>query len=210
MQLLATITVVLVSMMLGAQTQDDVSRLAALHEQAAAAQNAGKYEEAERLHRAVVDGASRLPGFPANELARLLSNLASVLNLQNRPSEALPLLRRAQELLAKQPSADPAQYSALHGNFGRAYAKQGDWKAAEREYNESISVLAKAGVSDRMYLFEFDYGLGYVYWKTGRLVEARKRYEAALETVRSISPPSHPVRQQWEQEYRAILNELQK
>src|SRR4051812_4782086 len=208
--MLATITIVLVSMMLGAQTQDDVSRLDALQEQAAAAQNAGRYEEAERLHRAVLDGATLIPGFPANQLARLLSNLASVLNLQNRADEALPLLRRAQELLEKQPSSDPAQYSSLHGNFGHAYAQQGDLKAAEREYNESIDVLTKAGVTDRRYLFEFDYGLGYVYWKTGRLVEARRRYEAAPEGVRAIAPPSHPIRQQWEQEYQAIVNELRK
>jgi tetratricopeptide (TPR) repeat protein len=143
-----------------------------------------------------------------NELARALSNLASVLNLRHRPDEALPLLRRAQTLLAEQPSSDPAQYSTLHGNFGNAFIEQHQWQAAEREFNQSIAVLTKAGVTDRMYLFEFDYGLGYVYWKTGRLMEAKRHYEAALATVRAISPSSHPVRQRWEQEYAEIVRAL--
>ena len=80
-----------------------MSRIAALHQQAVAAQNAGNYTEAERLHRAVLDGINRVPGFPKNELARALSNLASVLNLRQRPDEALRLLRRAQTLLTEQP-----------------------------------------------------------------------------------------------------------
>ena len=199
--------IVMVGLMAAAQNPDEVSRLGALHQQASAAQNAGDYKEAERLHRAVVEGVSRLPGFPSSELARQLSNLASVLTIQNRPDEALPLLRRAQTLLTQEPSKDPAQYATLHGNFGEAYSKQSQWKEAEREFSESIAILAKAGVTDRLYLFEYDHGLGYVYWKTGRVADARKRYEAALETVRGIAPESHPVRQRWEREYLALVEE---
>jgi tetratricopeptide (TPR) repeat protein len=201
---------VLVALSGAPQNTEDLSRLAALHQQASVAQNAGDYKEAERLHRAVVDGASRVPGFPPSELARLLSNLASVLTLQDRPDEALPLLRRADALLAQQPSNDPAQYATLHGNFGEAYTRRSQWKDAEREFEESLAVLAKAGVTDRTYRFEYDHGLGYVYWKTGRLVEARARYEAALQTVRSIAPESHPVRRRWEQEYELLLESLRK
>src|SRR5262249_49156471 len=104
----AATLVVLLGVMLGAQSPNELSRLGALHEQAAAAQNAGDYKEAERLHRAVVDRASRIPEFPPSELARQLSNLASVLTLEGRPDEAIPLLRRAQTLLTEQPSNDPA------------------------------------------------------------------------------------------------------
>ncbi|MBI3940319.1 MAG: tetratricopeptide repeat protein [Acidobacteria bacterium] len=113
-------------------------------------------------------------------------------------------------LLARQPSQDPAQYSTLHFNLGKAYALQQVWKSAEQQYNEGIEVLTKAGVSDRMYLFEFDAGLAYVYWKTGRLAEAKSRYEAALEFVRAFAPPTHPVRHRWEQEYQSVLKEMRR
>ena len=191
-----------------AEPDREISQLAALHQQAAAAQNAGNYKEAERLHRAVVERMVLIPDFPANEQARQLSNLASVLNLRGRPTEALPLLQRAQGLLAKQPSEDPAQYSTLHFNLGRAYALQRAWASAEQQYNEGIEVLTAAGVSDRKYLFEADAGLAYVYWKTVRLAEAKSRYEAALQFVRTFAPRTHPVLTRWEQEYQAVIKEL--
>ena len=191
-----------------AEADREISELAALHQQAAAAQNAGKYEEAERLHRAVVEKMVRIPNFPANKQARHLSNLASVLNLRGKPTEALPLLHRAQGLLRKQPSEDPVQYSTLHFNLGRTYALQRAWASAEQRYNEGIEVLTKAGVSDRQYLFGADAGLAYVYWKTGRLAEAEARYEAALQFVRTFVPATHPVRRLLEQEYQAVMKEL--
>ncbi len=209
MHLLALI-MLMIGLSSAGQKPDELARLGALHEQASAAQNAGQYREAERLHRAVLEGIKQLPAFPPSELARQLANLASVLTLQDRPDEALPLLQRAQSLLAQQPSSDPAQYATLHGNFGEAYASRKEWTQAEREFNESINGLTQAGVTDRLYLFEYDHGLGYVYWKTGRLAEARKRYEAALRVVRDISPPSHPVRQRWEREYQTIVSDLGK
>ena len=191
-----------------AKADREISELAALHQQAVVAQNAGNYEEAERLHRAVVERMVLIPDFPANEQARQLSNLASALNLRGKPSEALPLLHRAQGLLAKQPSEDPAQYSTLHFNLGRTYALQRAWLSAEQEYNEGIEVLRKARVSDRRYLFEADAGLAYVYWKTGRLAEAKSRYEAALQFVRTFAPRTHPVLTRWEGEYQAVIKEL--
>ena len=191
-----------------AETNRDISELAVVHQQAVVAQNAGNYEEAERLHQAVVEQMVRIPNFPANEQARQLSNLASVLNLRGEPNEALRLLHRAQGLLRKQPSEDPAQYSTLHFNLGRTYALQRAWAPSEQQYNEGIEVLTKARVSDRKYLFEADAGLAYVYWKTGRLAEAKTRYEVALQFVRTFASASHPVLKRWEQEYQAVMKGL--
>lgn len=186
----------------------DIAEVAALHQKAVTAQNAGSYEEAERLHRRVVEAIAGIPDFPPNEQARQLSNLASVLNLRGKLNEALELLERAQGLLAKNPSRDPAQYSTLHFNFARNYALRGRWLSAEQHYKEGLAVLTQAGVTDRAYLFEADAGLGYVYWKSGRLAEAKSRYESALAFVRTFVPPGHPVRRRWEQEYQAVVKEL--
>jgi len=188
----------------------EIAEVAALHQKAVAAQNAGHYEEAERLHRKVVKAIAGIPDFPPNEQARQLSNLASVLNLRGKLNEALKLLERAQGLLAKNPSRDPAQYSTLHFNFGRNYALREEWTSAEQQYKEGIEVLTKAGVSDRTYFFEADAGLAYVYWKSGRLAEAKSRYESALRFVRTLVPPMHPVLRRWEQEYQAVVKELER
>jgi len=59
-------------------------------------------------------------------------------------------------------------------------------------------------------LFEADAGLAYVYWKTGRLAQAKSRYESALQFVRTFAQPTHPVLQRWEQEYQAVMQELGK
>jgi tetratricopeptide (TPR) repeat protein len=188
----------------------EIAEVAALHQKAVAAQNAGHYEEAERLHRKVVAAIAGIPDFPPNEQARQLSNLASVLNLRGKLNEALRLLERAQGLLAKNPSRDPAQYSTLQFNFGRNYALREEWTSAEQQYKEGIEVLTKAGVSDRTYFFEADAGLAYVYWKSGRLAEAKSRYESALRFVRTLAPPTHPVFRRWEQEYQAVVKELER
>lgn len=202
------LTAMLLPLQLIADTDHERSELATLHQQAADAQNAGDYELAERLHREVVKKMVHIQNFPPNEQARQLSNLASVLNLRGKPAEALPLLRKAKDLLKKQPSEDPTQYSTLYFNLGRAYSLQRAWASAEQQYNEGIEVLTKAGLSERKYLFQADAGLAYVYWKTGRLAEAKTRYEAALQFVRTFAPATHPVLRGWEQEYQAVMKVL--
>jgi tetratricopeptide (TPR) repeat protein len=89
-----------------------------------------------------------------------------------------------------------------------SYALQGAWIRAEQQYEEGIQVLKDAGVSDRAYFFEADAGLAYVYWKTGRLAQAKSRYESALQFVRTQVPATHPVVRRWEHDYRAVLKEL--
>jgi tetratricopeptide (TPR) repeat protein len=209
--LLASATIaaaVLVSQSTSDDKSREIARLADLHQRAVAAQNAGNYEEAERLHRKVVEGMERIPDSPANERARQMSNLASALNLLGRPAEALELLKRAQGLLEKHPSQDPAQDSALHFNLGKSYALQQAWVLAEREYKRGRDILKQAGVSNQLYFFDSDAGLAYVYWKSGRLHEAKSLYEAALRVVHTLVPPTHPIRVQWEQEYQAVVKEL--
>jgi tetratricopeptide (TPR) repeat protein len=117
----------------GQQTAADANldRVATLHEQAALAQNAGDYEEAERLHRMVVDTMGKSPDFPLFLQARMYSNLASVLNLSGNSEEALPLLHKAQALLEQDPPREFTQASTLNFNLSRAYALTGQVTEAE-------------------------------------------------------------------------------
>jgi tetratricopeptide (TPR) repeat protein len=198
---------VLAPVISGAQASD-IAEIAAFHRRAVTAQNAGDYPQAERMHRKVVEAIARMPDFPANEYARQLSNLASALNLLGQSDEALELLQKAQRLLAAHPSRDPAQYSALHFNLGRSHSLRQEWSVAEREFREGVEVLRRSAVSDHAYYFEADAGLGYVYWKTGRLAEAKSRYESAMRFARTLVSPTHPALMRWEREYQAVVEEL--
>jgi tetratricopeptide (TPR) repeat protein len=209
--LLAALAVVAVLSLTPAVTSaqaPDIAEITASHRRAVAAQNAGDYEQAERMHRKVVEAIARVPDFPPNEEARQLSNLASALNLLDRPDEALELLQKAQKLLAEHPSRDPGQYLALHFNLGRSHALREEWSAAELQFREGVQVLRQAGLSDHAYFFEADAGLGYVYWKTGRLAEAKSRYESAIRLARTLVSPTHPALMRWEREYQAVVEEL--
>src|SRR5580704_11081848 len=92
--------------------------LADLQEKAVAAQNEGRYAEAENYNRETLKLMETLPNFPQNERARQMSNLGSVLNLLGRPNEGIEVLLQAEHLLNEHPSIDPGQYITLDQNFG--------------------------------------------------------------------------------------------
>ena len=149
---------------IGQQVADPAAeweRLVGVHERAAEAQNAGDYATAERLHREVLDGSSRLPGFPPSQRARLMSNLASVLTLQDRPAEALLLLRKAEALLGDLSKADPLQVITLHGNLADAYAAARDYKLAEERYDAGFKLLEAHNALQTLPAHELSGGIGW-------------------------------------------------
>ena len=180
-------------------------QLADLRGRAAAAQNAGDYATAEALHRQVVDETGRTGGLPPGEQALAMINLASVLNVRGNPVEALALLQRAEALMDGRHDVTPQQRAALHVNMGKAYALVEEWDEAERRYREGIAALGAAGPQRDVVRFNIDANLAYVYWKTGRAVEARELYETSLAFFHRAADPDHPVVQQFEREYAALL-----
>lgn len=186
----------------------DHAGLALLHKEAVTAQNAGDYEAAERLHREVVERID--PQAPANERALQLVNLASVLNLRDQPDAAKNVLREAEALLAQAPAPDTdAQLrGALHVNRGKAHALLREWDDAEREYRAGIAILGAMRPRNDLLSFMADANLAFVYWRTGRLVEAQKLYEASLEYFLRAAALEHPVVRQFEDEYKQLMSEL--
>jgi tetratricopeptide (TPR) repeat protein len=178
-----------------------LEQLAALAERAAAAQNAGNYPEAERLHRQVLEGVSRAPGFPPSERARQMANLASVLNIQGKATEALRLLRSAEELLNSDPSTDPMQLVTLHFNFARSHALQAEWKLAEQSYQSGFRILEKQNALESVRANEGLAGLAYVYGQTGRVLQAKTLYEKVLPYFRQFAGAEHPTVKRWQREY---------
>jgi len=178
-----------------------IEQLGSLAQQAADAQNAGNYADAERLHRQVLEGVSRLPGFPDNERARQMMNLASVINIRGDATEALELLQEAERLLAKSPAADSGQSVTLHFNFARSYSLLRDWKAAEDRYQRGFQILEAAKVFEGPVAYQGLVGLAYVYGKTNRVTQAVTLYEKVLPYFRNLAGPEHPAVKRWEQEY---------
>lgn len=180
-------------------------QLADLRGRAAAAQNAGDYATAEALHRQVVDETGRTGGRPPGEQALAMINLASVLNVRGNPVEALALLQRAETLMDGRRDVTLQQRAALHVNMGKAYALLEEWDEGERRYREGIAALEAAGPQGDVVRFNIDANLAYVYWKTGRTAEARELYEKSLAFFHRAADPDHPVVQQFEREYAALL-----
>jgi tetratricopeptide (TPR) repeat protein len=151
-----------------------------------------------------------LPNFPQNERARQMSNLGSVLNLLGRPNEGIEVLLQAEHLLNEYPSIDPGQYITLDQNFGRSYALQKDWNAAEARYLSASEKLKVANAVETGYGAENDLGMASVYWKTGRHEQAERSYERALAYFRKEVGPQHPAVQRMEVELAQGRSEIQK
>jgi tetratricopeptide (TPR) repeat protein len=184
----------------------DRASLALLHQKAAAAQNAGDYETAERLHREVVQRMD--PQAPGEERALQLVNLSSVLNLRDQPDAAENVLREADALLAGVPDVSPQLRAALHLNRGKSRALQRQWTEAEREYRAGIALLSAMRPRNDLLSFTADANLAFVYWRTGRLMEAQQLYEASLEYFLRAAASDHPVVRQFETEYQQLLREM--
>ena len=174
------------------------------------AQNAGRYVEAEKYDRETLKLMRALPNFPQNERARQLSNLASVINLLERPDEGMKLLFQAEHLLNEYPSEDPGQYITLDHNFARSYALLEDWNAAEARYSNALKKLKAAHAVETGYGAENDLGMAYVYWKTGRLEQAEGNYERALAYFSREVGLQHPAVERMEAELAQVKSEMQK
>jgi tetratricopeptide (TPR) repeat protein len=200
---MARIAAVLALLAAGSPAQT-LEQLAVLAQQAAAAQNAGNYQDAERLHRQVLDGVTSLPGFPPSDRARQMSNLASVLNIEGKAPEALGLLRAAEALLKTNPSTDPAQIVTLHFNFAQSHALQREWNLAEQRYQDGFQILESENALESIQANEGLAGLAFVYGHTGRVAQAKTLYEKVLPYFRQLAGADHPTVKRWQHEYDAL------
>jgi hypothetical protein len=153
---LITLTVMAVLGLCAGQSAraQSLEQLGSVAQQASGAQKAGNYTAAERLDRQVLEGVSRLPGFPPSERARQMANLASVLNFQGNAPEVLRLLGSAEELLKSSSTADPAQLVTLQFNFARSHALQVEWKLAEERYQAGFKILERESALDSVHANE--------------------------------------------------------
>ncbi|WP_261841856.1 tetratricopeptide repeat protein [Aliamphritea ceti] len=177
--------------------QDDATKsfiqvMGALNQQAAQAQNQGDYAQAEESRRQLVSLMEQV-NFRPSEIARQLSNLASVLNLINKPKDAQVELERALELLDSNPTSDRLQLAVLNGNLGEALLKQGVYDSARTRYEIELDILRDLSMENTHFSASARIGIGAIEAELGNVDEALGHYEFAIRIFRSLSDDSHPV-----------------
>ena len=192
-----------------AQDQNDVLQLIqVLAIQADSQQNQGNYSESESSRRQLISVMERA-GAPPPEIARQLSNLASVLNLSGKPAEAQGLCERAQAILEDNPTDDPVQEAVLLGNLAQALRLQGDLEGARSKFEQELLLLSNLGLDATHFAASAMVGIGAIDAESGNLVEAVARYEVALPIILGISDESHPTTARILEEYEEIKSALE-
>jgi tetratricopeptide (TPR) repeat protein len=162
-------------------------------------------EEADRSAYKVFQGLSgRFPIVPdyRHQWAGAASNLAGLLEVLGRLSEAKPLWDEASKLLAELAARLPAApvYLADRGRtlseWARALAEAKDWSEAKRLWGEAEKVqqdLVKRWADEPMYRQDLarTYGyLGNVGLKTNHLEEAADCYRKAIQSLDGLKSPA--------------------
>jgi eukaryotic-like serine/threonine-protein kinase len=192
------------------QVEDRILRtLGALASQADSQQNQGNYSESESSRRQLISLMEQT-NFSPVEIARQLSNLASVLNLSGNPEEAQMSCERAQSILEKNPTDDLVQEAVLLGNLAEALRLQGNLEGARVRFEEELSLLSSSGLGDTHFAASAMVGIGAVEAELGNLQEAKALYEVALPIFLKISDESHPTTARIVQEYETIQNRIKK
>lgn len=209
MRILAILSIVFA---FSAHAQDDAADrimqlMGSLSQQAAQAQNEGNYAQAKESRRQLISMMEQVNFRPA-EIARQLSNLASVLNILDEPEEAQIALEKALELLDANPTNDRVQIAVLHGNLGEALSKQGEYELAREQYESELETLQELTMENTHFAASARVGIGKIEVQLGNFDEALTHYEFAIPIFRSISEDTHPVTSRVLREYEDIQSNI--
>ena len=149
----------------------------------------GNLSEAKASFERVIASRERLAGPSDPDLADALNRLAFIYRLQDRPSEAETLYRRALAIFRDTSRTD--QTAAVTNNLGIVVLQQGRWKEAR---DLSVNALALSQKSPGPGSPEFASGLtnlGVLYQSRRDFGKAEPLLRRAMEIDRSASPPDH-------------------
>ena len=175
--------------------------------QASIAQNEGRYPESEAM-RAQLVSLMRVSNAPKVELARQLSNLASIQNHNLKGEEAEQSALEAFEILASYPTSDQVQIAVLNGNLAGALLLQNKLEASRKYYLKELAILKQIGQQDSHFAASARIGIGAIEAKLGNFDKAKALYEDALDVFLKISDETHPLTRRYLQELEAIKRSL--
>jgi tetratricopeptide (TPR) repeat protein len=188
----------------GERNDQHLKRLGELDFKASSAQNEGRYKESEKYRKELIQ-VMRSIGFSPSEIARQLSNLSSVQNLNGNGVAAEKSARDAIAILKEYPTSDKLQIAILNGNLGGALLLQDKLGESRSLYNEELASLKKIGMKDSHFAASAKIGIGEIEAKNGNYLVAKTLYEEALSVFLKISDESHPLTSKYLKEYKAIV-----
>jgi tetratricopeptide (TPR) repeat protein len=172
--------------------------------EANSAQNVGDYVASEQARRRAILMMIAAEAPPV-EMARQLSNLASVLNINGKPVEAEKLCREAEALLTYYPTEDHVQLAALRGNLAEALRRQHQLDEARKKFEDALKILSTISLGDSHFAASNIIGLGAIEAELGNSDEAVAYYERALPVLIAIGGKDHPLIQRYVSEYKTLL-----
>lgn len=149
----------------------------------------GSLSEAKALFERAAASRERHAGPSDPDLADALNRLAFVYRLQDRPSEAETLYRRALAIFRDTSRTD--QTAAVTNNLGIVVLQQGRWKEARGLYLEAIALWRKSPGPGSPEFASGLTNLGVLYQSRRDFGKAEPLLRRAMEIDRSAFPPDH-------------------
>ena len=171
-----------------------------------------RYADAEKLlRRAVRQAESRASGEPS--LATALNDLAEIYRAQAKYDDAVPLYRRAIDIVEKASGPHHASLARSLNSLALVYRAQGMYDEAEPLCRRALSILEKTAVSapddpGDPSLAPSVNNLLAVYLAQGRYREALPLFRRAVALKEKILGPAHPDLAGSLGNYAALLRKL--
>ena len=177
---------------------------AVTHDLAVALQNQGKFTEAETFHRRTLTLVEKIRDPNSLDVARALNNLASTLNILNRPTEAQTLSKRAQGILRARSVNDPNLLTIVDLNLAESMRLQGRLGDAEPAYRQVLEALRHLGSKNPGINSEARFGLAFVLLARGNVREGETLYQEALSVYEKVWGAKHPLVEWFRREYKRV------
>lgn len=172
-----------------AQGTEDVS---ALNSQVVELFKAGKYPEAIKIAKRLLDITDKKFGPDHPNVATALNNLALIYQSQGQYAEAEPLYKRSLTIDERALGADHPSVAIALNNLAALYKSQGRYTEAEPLLKRSLSICEKVLGPDHSDVATAVNNLALLYQEQGRYAEAEPLYKRSLAIKEKVLGPDHP------------------
>ncbi|MEM7156821.1 MAG: tetratricopeptide repeat protein [Myxococcota bacterium] len=153
--------------------------------------NQGQHEEAERIHRRVLEIRRRTQAVGHPSTGRTLHNLGHDLNRQGEFAKAESFYREAQQILEGALGADHPAVAVSQMSLGAALERQGQYDESEEQYRRALETFERKLGPDHLHVALTLNNLGNVLYQRGDYAGAEAQHRRALEAFEAEMGPDH-------------------
>lgn len=170
----------------------------------------GKYDEAFRLAKRVLELRERnLP--PDDErIALSLINLGEICDARKKPAEAQPFFERALALYEKKLGVGDTKVAAVLDRLAAIYFSRNNYPESERALQRSLKIKEGVYGGNSVNVATALDALAQFYRYRGDANKAEPLFERALEIMAKTLPPDSPARSKTRDHYFCLLNEFRR